>query len=93
MSAVPTQMPTVTPAQGDLTPSSLVMGMGVGTLTIIILSAALFVVWCISDGCGFNAKACSRCLSTLIYVSIFLALVFAPRESQYQSTLPETEVT
>jgi uncharacterized membrane protein len=66
--------------------------MGAGTFTIIVLSVALTIVWCISDGCGLKAKVCSRCSATLVYAAIFLALVFAPRESKYQSSLPETEV-
>jgi hypothetical protein len=93
MSFNPTLTPTLSPSQGDVTPSSLVLGIGAGTFTIIVLSVALTAVWCISDGCGFNAKACSRCLSVLIYASVFLALVFAPRESKYESTQPETEVS
>eukprot|EP01040_Poterioochromonas_malhamensis_P003647 gene3647-3897_t len=88
----PSIMPTLAPTEADLTPSTLVVGMGVGTFTIIFLSVALAFVWCVSDGCGLNAKGFARCASTIVYAAVFLALVFAPRESKYQSTLPLTEV-
>lgn len=88
----PTILPTLSPTQADLTPSTLIVGLGTGTFTIIFISAALAIVYCVSEGCGLTSKVCSRCISTILYGCIFLALVFAPRESRYQSSQPVYEI-
>jgi hypothetical protein len=58
------------------------MGIGAGTLTIIVLAVALAVVFCLSEGCERNDKTGSRVISSAIFGIIFLALIFAPRENQ-----------
>jgi hypothetical protein len=75
-----TASPTVIPI--TFSKSSLVMGIGAGTLTIIVLAVALAVVFCLSEGCERNDKTGSRVISSAIFGIIFLALIFAPRENQ-----------
>lgn len=87
----PTLIPTSAPTLETALPSSLVLGMGVGTFTIVVLSVALAIVWLVSIGCDSPRKAAWRIFSTIIYGVIFMTLVFAPREPQYPSETVSTD--
>ena len=89
----PSLVPTYAPTLQDATPSSLVLGMGVGTFTIIVLSIALTIVWCLSMPCQLQSKLAWRAMSTTVFAVVFLILLFAPRESLYGNEGAEVEVS
>ena len=82
--AFPTVSPTVLSTLPDDVPSTLVLGMGAGTFTIIVLSVALAVIWGFSVACELKKKIAFRSISTILYGVIFIILVFSPRESRYE---------
>jgi hypothetical protein len=78
----PTASPTAIPIK--YSKSSLVLGIGAGTLTIIVLAVALAFVFCLSEGCERNEKSSSRIVASLVFAAVFLALVLAPRENEFE---------
>ncbi|RYH13028.1 hypothetical protein EON65_36670 [archaeon] len=83
-SAVPTVSPTFLSTIPDDVPSTLVLGMGAGTFTIIVLSVVLAVIWGFSIACELKKKIAFRSISTVLYGVVFIILVFSPRESRYE---------
>lgn len=83
-SAIPTIAPTVLSTLPDDVPSTLVLGMGAGTFTIIVLSVVLSFIWGFSIACELKKKIAFRGISTLLYGVVFIILVFSPRESRFE---------
>jgi hypothetical protein len=85
----PTLSPTFSPTFSDEIPSTLVLGVGAGTFTILFFSFFLAIVWLLSATCEFGNKIAWRITSMLIYMLVLFILVFSPRESKYADTSEE----
>ncbi len=89
----PSLQPTFVPTKADLMPSTLVLGMGVGTFTTIVMAVVLLFVFCLSGPCDVEKKLVWRILSVLVCTLVFLILLYAPREPLYETSEPLTTVS
>ena len=89
---VTTFSPTMAPTGLTPTPSTLVLGMGVGTFIVAFFAVVLAFVFCLSSPCDFERKLLWRIVSTIMFGIVFFVLLFAPRTDIYQSTETLTQV-
>ncbi len=89
----PSLQPTFVPTKADLMPSTLVLGMGVGTFTTIVMAVVLLFVFCLSGPCVVEKKLVWRIVSVLVCTLVFLILLYAPREPLYETSEPLTTVS
>jgi 4-amino-4-deoxy-L-arabinose transferase-like glycosyltransferase len=76
-----------------MTPSTLVLGMGVGTFITIFFAVILLFIFCLSGPCDAERKIVWRSTSVVVFLAIFLGLLYAPREAMYAASEPQTEVS
>jgi lipid-A-disaccharide synthase-like uncharacterized protein len=67
-------------------PSTRVLGLGVGIFLIIFFSICFIVVFLISTPCSVRPKLFWRGFASVSLGMIILLLIYAPRESAYEST-------
>lgn len=68
------------------TPTTRVLGLGVGIFLIAFFSICFILVFLISTPCSVRPKLFWRGFATLSLSVLILLLVYAPRESTYVST-------
>jgi hypothetical protein len=64
-------------------PSNLVMGMGVGVFVIFLFSLILLLVFTLTSHTSNTEKILWRGISSLVFITIMLILIFSERESRF----------